>query len=434
MRAFLLNTKQQWEQIRGFDDHTEFRNALRTDDGVWKSGNTYIILVNEEITGFLTLEAGEVIRFHAKYATSKDLSLGDIPLFKELMDRVEAANGESVCIEDTRTGREGRHICAVETTHNEAGSTTDFILVAGFDHELEEVSYDLIQCPELGEGYFGQTSTDPDGEQFTRTSASMVTDSDSLVDYLKTVEEHITDEAKKIQDLLPPGLSPGQQVGSIIAGVTRLRPCWREEGGPWKSGEIYFYLISFTDRLYVIFNGLNTEFEDGTVRLYDGCIDYGTTVRNILDQDGVDDGFLEYYWSDPRRDDDLVVDDSGNPIRGLSPGTSVKLGYFLQTNLGFSPYDVVIGSGIYPDKNTYEPEGGMCQDIPDDLSELARGYLGEFPNFMDREPEQDNGDSGGCTIASVGEGKLKAAGLSFFLVAAVMFFGGFGGKVLRTKN
>ncbi len=99
-------------------------------------------------------------------------------------------------------------------------------------------------------------------------------------------------------------------------------------------------------------------------------------MRNILDQDGVDDGFLEYYWSNPLRNDDLVVDDSGNPIRGLSPGTSVKDGYFLETNLGgFSPFNFVLGSGIYPDKEYYEPEGGMCQDIPDDLSEFARGYL-----------------------------------------------------------
>ncbi len=346
-------------------------------------------------------------------------------------DVEEGVDGEAVCLEDTRTGRDG-YICAVRIVITQGQVPLNTILVAGFDHEENEVVFDKRQC-QLEDGYFSAAGTDSKGEQFTRTSADMVTDRDSLVNYVKTVDEYMTNEVKKIQAQV-------QDVGLIFSAWTRFRPCWRDEDGPWKSGEIYFYLVRFTGGLFVVFNGLNAEFEDTTVLLYDGCIEYGATVRNILGQDGVDDGFLEYYWSNPLRNDDLVVDDSGNTIRGLSPGTSVKDGYFLEANLGgVFPSNFVIGSGIYPDKNTYEPEGGMCQDIPDDLSLFAREYLGEFPDFMDQEkpeqpesPQQD--DDGGCAIASVGEGNLKAAGLSFVLIAAVMFFGVFGKRCFGRKN
>ncbi len=373
--------------------------------------------------------------YHPEHPDTTDGSLRHIPVVRDLIDRLEAANGEPVCIEDTRTGRENRHICAVYFTHTDEGiAAVDYILLAGFDHEGDDVSLDLVECIEFPEGHFGQTSTDLRGEPFTRTSASMVTDRDSMVDYVKTVEEHIADEAEKFRSrFATAGLSPELLAGAVATGLSRLRPCWRDERGSWKSGDIYFYLLTLTDRLYVIFNGLNAEFEDGAVRLYDGCIDYGTTVSNILEQEGVTDGFIKYYWSNPLRNDDLVVDDSGNPLRGLSPGTSVKDGYFLETNFGILPFNFVIGSGIYTDEKYYIPEGGMCQDIPDDLSEAARARLGKFPDFMDFvEPEQPEpptqDDDGGCSIASVDEGNLKAAGLSFVLIAAVMFFGGFGGK------
>jgi len=246
----------------------------------------------------------------------------------------------------------------------------------------------------------------------------MVDDEGSLKNYLKTVDEHITNEINKFRATLPvfDRFPEARQRGSIISRLARLRPCWRDENQPWKSGDIYFYLIRYTDKQYGIFNGLNPEFENVTLRLYDGCIDVGQIVFQILETQN--DGSLEYYWSNPLKDDDLVVDDSGNPIRGLSPGTSVKLGYFLTTNFGgTTKADFVLGSGIYTGEEYYIPESGMCQDIPDDLSELARDHLDEFPVF----PEQEE-DDGGCAIASGNQGNLKVVGFNLLLITVVMFF------------
>ncbi len=441
MLHFLLHTKEHWEQLRDPDEYSEFRGDLRTDDGVWKSGDIYIILINQKLTGFMELKAGEAVRFHARHPASADGSLRHIPIFEQLMERVEGAGGEPVCLPDNRRS-DGRYICAVYFTYQQTGLTDNFVLVAGFDHEENEVIFDKRQC-QLENGYFTAMGTDLNGEQFTRTRADMVTDRESLVNYMKTVEEHITTQAKKIQNLLPPGLSPQQRLGGTLSGLVRLRPCWREEGGPWKSGEIYFYWMRYSGKQFGVFNGLNAELKNATLRLYDGCINVGQRIFGALGQEGVTEDFLIYYWSDPTKPDDVVVDDSGNSIRGLSTGTSVKLGYFLETDLGgFFPSNHVLGSGIYLDEEYYVPEGGMCEDIPDDLSLFARGYLDEFPDFTDfMEPEQpeqpeppkQQEDDGGCAIASADEGNFKAAGFSFFLIAAVMFFGVFAEKRLSGK-
>ena len=85
MLHFLLHTKEHWEQLSESDEHSEFRAALRTDDGVWKSGDTYIIRANRERPG---LKAGESITFHAGHPTATDGSLRHMPVFEELMNNV----------------------------------------------------------------------------------------------------------------------------------------------------------------------------------------------------------------------------------------------------------------------------------------------------------------------------------------------------------
>lgn len=425
MRNFVLHVKEHREAIRTDDGHAEFRNAMRTDGSDWKHGNTYVIAVN---TGAeRNYDAGDIIIFHAEHPLATDKSLRSIEIFRELMTKVEMlGEGEkAACVED-ETGRYGNHICAAITTLTSgAGFTNNVISVVGFHHEEGEADDSLIRCDSESEyaEYFSNPGTDSNEEEFNRTRADMVTDRESLENYLKTVEEMISNRIDEIK--MAPGyeeLRPLQQRAVITQGLVRSRPCWRQE--PWTSGSIYFYLIRYAQGKGVatqhgIFNGLSPQFEDTTLLLYDGCIDVGQTVFQKLQEDPPD-GFLEYYWSNPVKDNDRVVDASGNPIRGLSPGTSVKLGYFLTTNFrGGTRSEFVIGSGIYPeDKEYYVPESGMCQDHPDYLTETARQHLDKFP----KAPEQKKDDDGGCAIASGTQGNLKVAGLNLLLITLVTFF------------
>ena len=433
MKDFVLHVKEHREQLRSYDEHAEFRNALRTDDGVWKSGNTYIIAVNRASMGLQDLRAGEVISFHAEHDDALDGSLRNIGVFDRLMMAVEQSGEQPACVKD-ETGEHGNYICAVQTTLNQTGGARNIVYtVAGFDHETDDVDFSkaLDACPDLGPQYFTESGTDSNGESFTRVSAGtldMASDEETLKNYVKTVDEHITNEIKRFRTLLRTRnpqydnlFSEEVKRGHIVGRLVRLRRCWREE--TWKSGSIYFVLFRHEDKRYSVFNGLSPALKDSTLDLYDGCVDVDQLIVKALDEQDEDNRFFEYYWSNPAKTDDKVRDGDGNPVPGLSPGTSVKVGYVLPTTFGGETRaNFVILSGIYPeDREYYVPEGGMCQPPPENLSASAREHLHKYPVF----PEQEK-DDGGCAIASGDQSNMKIAGFNLFLLTVVLFFASLG--------
>ena len=394
MRNFLLHLKRHRTRINTDDGQIEFRNALRTDNGVWRHGDTYVITVNKPGSQEEP-DPGDIILFHAKYPAAGSGSLRGIQIFRDLVDMVEA-DGEAVCVEN-EPGEPGKYICAVEDSDaTESGAPNSFIQVAGFDHELGDVDHSkaIDACPE-----------DFD-EQWL--SADMVDNEESLVRYLEGVVEHVSEE-----------LAPGQQSGNGAQGgvslvrmiqlLSPLMPCWRMR--PWESGSIYFYIVTDTDKMYGIFNGNTPQLQDKTLRLRD---DNGVEVaERILEEvrkqdDTPNRGFLTYLWDDPTvRGDEVICEEAGpvsgpfpedkgvsceagNPIPGRSPGTSLKIGYFIRTNFGIGePCDMggtcyVVGSGIYP-----KPQAGE--------------------------------GGGGCAIASGSRNELEGAAFNLFLITAALF-------------
>ena len=385
----------------------------------------YVITVNKEGSGEQTgtsVQSGDIVFFHGKYPSAGSGSLRHIPIFRDLIDMVERAGGEAVCVQD-RTGRYGNHICAVEDSHTTgSGARDSFIQIAGFNHERDEVDFSKVRCPDLGPQYFSEPGTGPDGEQFTRTRADMVRDEVSLENYVKTVEEHITNELNDAQ-----GRSP-------LVRMIQLMPCWRDENGPWKSGSIYFFIFTYTDKRFAIFNGHNPRSQDTAFHLID---DNGLNIpRAMLEElhkqdDTPGEGFLTYLWDDPSVDGDEVLCretgfvpvaspledegededeqmlfcDEGGPIPGRAPGTSVKRGYFMLTDFGIDgDTDYILGSGIYP---------------------KPRGSGG-------------GGGAGGCAIASGSGAELGVSAFGLFLVTTLVFLAVSGksrlGKRLLTRD
>ena len=154
MRNFLLHMKEHREpRVTSDEGRVEFRNALRNNNGVWRHGDTYVITVNKSAGGEATdapFQSGDIILFHGRHPGALSGSLRGIPVFRRLMDMAEGAGDEVVCVQDDRTGRSGRHICAVgDSDTGEAGDS--FIHVGGFDHELREADHSksLDACPEF---------------------------------------------------------------------------------------------------------------------------------------------------------------------------------------------------------------------------------------------------------------------------------------------
>ncbi len=407
VKDFVQHVKEHRARIMSEDAQREFRNALRNSNGVWRHGDMYVITVNKADSGQQTgtsVQSGDIVFFHGKYPSAGSGSLRGIPVFERLMTEVEQANGEAVCIPDDRTGKQGRYICAVEDSHATAsGARNSFIQVAGFNHERDEVDFSKVRCPDLGSGYFGQLITNSDGGSFTRTRADMVRDDASLENYVKTVNEHIASELNDAQGRPP------------LERMIELMPCWREENGPWKSGSIYFFIFTYTDKRFAIFNGHNPRSQDTAFHLID---DNGLNIPRAMLQelhkqdDTPGEGFLTYLWDDPSVDGDEVLCretgvvsvaspledrgegedeqmlfcDEGAPIPGRAPGTSVKRGYFMLTDFGIGgDTDYILGSGIYP------------------------------------KPQGSGGGAGGCAIASGSGNELEASAFTLFLMAAELF-------------
>ena len=409
VRDFVLHVKEHRARIMSEDAQREFRNALRNSNGVWRQGDMYVITVNKVSSGQQTgtsVQSGDIVFFHGKYPSAGSGSLRGIPVFERLMTEVEQANGEAVCIPDDRIGKQGRHICAVEDSQTtESGARNSFIQIAGFNHERDDVSFSKVECPEFSPGYFGQLITNSDGESFTRTRADRVVDDASLENYVKTVNEHIASELNDAQGRPP------------LERMIELMPCWREENGPWKSGSIYFFIFTYTDKRFAIFNGHNPRSQDTAFHVID---DTGLNIpRAMLQELGKQDdtpgeGFLTYLWDDPSvagdevlcretgfvpvasplegegegEDEEMLFCDEGAPIPGRAPGTSVKRGYFMLTDFGIGgDTDYILGSGIYP-----KSQGGG-----------------------------GGGGAGGCAIASGSGNELEVAAFGLFLIAAVLF-------------
>ena len=403
MKDFVLHVKEHRARIMSEDAQREFRNALRNSNGVWRHRDMYVITVNKSDGGVQTgtsVQSGDIVFFHGKYPAAGSGSLRKISIFRDLIDMVEKAGGEAVCIKDP-TGRYGNHICAVEDYDTTgSGARNSFIQIAGFNHERDEVDFSKVRCPDLGPQYFSEPGTDAKGERFTRTSADMVRDDEeSLENYVKTVEEHITSELNDAQGGFP------------LEKMIQLMPCWRDEAGPWKSGSIYFFIFTYTDKRFAIFNGHNPASQDTAFHVRDDnnlFVDRAMLEELNKQDDTPGEGFLTYLWDNPvvrgdevvcertgfvpaaspedqdEEDEQLFFCEEGELIPGRSPGTSVKRGYFILTDFGIEgDTDYILGSGIYP------------------------------------KPQEGGG--GGCAIASGKGNEPEVAAFGLFLITAVLF-------------
>lgn len=395
MEAFLEHLKSHRAQIDTDDGQIEFRNALRTDNGVWRHGDMYVITVNKS-GGGEAASSGDIIFFHAKYPAAGSGSLRGIQIFRELIAKVEKADGEVVCVRDM-TGKHGNHICAVEDS--DAGgseASSSFIQIAGFNHEPGDVDHSRVTDSCLAAEDLGSRGW---------LSADMVDDEESLVRYLEGVVDHVSEE------LAPAQHSGGVSLVRMIELLSPLMPCWRMP--PWESGSIYFYIVTDTEKMFGIFNGNTPQLQDKTLRLVD---DNGVKIaERILEEvrrqdDTPNRGFLTYLWDDPTvRGDEVVCEETGpvpgptpedigvsceagNPVPGRATGTSVKHGYFIRTNFGVGDTYYVVGSGIYP-----KPQGG-------------------------------GGGGGGCAITSGGTMETGTAAFNLFVTTAVLFLAIFAGR------
>ena len=288
LKAFVEGAKAEIEAITDVNEGAKLRDRLRTE-GPWKSGSMFLIIF---------LKSGEpFIHGNDRTAESKNLiGVEDDNGLKVVEELLAAAARGGGFVEYYDGGLKTAY--AVEYT---SGITArQFVLVGGYSQDVSHVPIQVA-----------------DHLPKPAVTASQVVDRETLITF---VEE----AAKVYREAVE---SEG------YSALTGIRNAFRVEGGDWKSGSIYLWVVSGAG---IILFHATEPFREGKETDLTRTDINGVRFAEELIQGARREGrkFLEYYYDDPTIEGD---EDTGSP----------KLGYAVGFSVANSDQKAVIGSGIY---------------------------------------------------------------------------------------
>ena len=287
LEAFVLGAKAEIEAITDVNEGARLRERLRTD-GDWKSGSMFLIIF---------LPTGEpFIHGNDRTAESKNL-LGvvddnGLKVVEELL-AAAARGGGFVKYQD------GEPQTAYAVTYTSGITGREFVLVGGYSQDVSHVPVLIADLPKPA------------------VTASQVVDRETLISF---VEEAAIVYRQGV-------LSEGYR------GLIGIRNAFRVEGGNWKSGSIYLWVVSGGG---IILFHATEPFREGRPTDLTRTDINGVRFAEELIEGARREGrkFVQYYYDDPTIEGD---EDTGSP----------KLGYAVSFSVPNSPQKAVIGSGIY---------------------------------------------------------------------------------------
>ena len=289
LKAFVEGAKAEIEAITDINEGAKLRDRLRTE-GAWKSGSMFLIIF---------LKSGEpFIHGNDRTAESKNLlGVEDERGTKVVEELLAAAARGGGFVEYYDGGLKTAY--AVEYT---SGITArQFVLVGGYSQDVSHVPIQIADLPKPA------------------VTASQVVDRETLSTF---VEE----AARTFQEAL---MSEGF---SEVAGTLNA---FRAEGGDWKSGSIYLWVVSGGG--VTAFHG-SEPWREGKPTDIKRTDSKGVKIAEELVGGARREGrkFLRYHYDNPAIEGD---EDTGSP----------KLGYAVSVQLPNTDQKFVIGSGIYLD-------------------------------------------------------------------------------------
>ena len=286
LKAFVLGANAEIEAITDINEGARLRERLRTE-GEWKSGSMFLIIF---------LPTGEpFIHGNDQTAESKNL-LGvvddnGLKVVQELL-AAAARGGDFVRYHD------GEPKTAYAVTYTSGITGRKFVLAGGYSQDVSHVPLAIPNLPKPA------------------VTASQVKDRETLITF---VEE----AARVYREALSEGYST----------LTGIRNAFRVEGGDWKSGSVYLWVVSGGG--FILFHATE-QFREGRptdlTRTDINGVRFAEELLGGARREGRK--FLQYHYDDPT----IVGDeDTGSP----------KLGYAVSFSVPNSQQKAVIGSGIY---------------------------------------------------------------------------------------
>ena len=288
LRAFVEGAKAYIESITDINEGARLRETLRTE-GDWKSGSMFLIVF---------LKSGEpFIHGNDRTAESKNLIDVEDDHGKKVVQELLAAAARGGDFVEYHDG-EPKTAYAVEYI---SGITArEFVLVGGYSQDVSHVPAQMpIELPKPA------------------VTASQVVDRETLITFVE--------EAAKVYQ--------GAVLSEGYSAITGIRNAFREEGGDWKSGSIYLWVVSGGG---IILFHATEPFREGRPTDLTRTDINGVRFAEELIGGARREGrkFLRYHCDDPTIEGD---EDTGSP----------KLGYAVSFSVPNSEQKAVIGSGIY---------------------------------------------------------------------------------------
>ena len=296
LKSFVEDAKARIEEItEGEEQLTPFIASLR-EEGDWRHGNLYLILLSDEGT----------VLFHAD-----DEHAGDKNLYALEDDRGNAVVQDLIAASETgghveyywddpaQEGDENTAKIAYATQFSGRAYDNTNVLIGGYYQDVSHVPppvYDLslIPRPEIT----AADVTDLESLQAFVTGA--------LQAYVAALQEHGVDRYRDILNVL------------------------RAKEGDWRHGSIYLFII--TTNGYVIFHGADRTQEARTVLNLEDINGF-KFIQELIKVARAGGGYVEYYFNDPSVTGD---EDTGSPKISYAKSFTSRTGR-----------EIVVGAGIY---------------------------------------------------------------------------------------
>ncbi len=395
-----------------FTESLNLMNSLRVE-GQWRSGSVYLIL--------LTKKGGVYIHPGDRELEDQDWSEKLVGCEGESWN--ELVSGGGGCVRHVGQDKDIPSGYAVVTggpfvpfSKPGVGNEGGFVFIGGLDYRPEPESYATFEelknrlIEDLLTENPSSTSSDvPDEEENvergcpgTSTNVSPDEREENLrmcLDRLLTpsIDAADVNTQSHMREFLVAAFNfitfsfHFELLDSVI-----LRKIFRYDGGPWRNGSTYIYIMD--DAGNVVFNGANRNIEQTDLWSFEGDHkegrdpDYRFFIQRIIraaQKPG--GGFVEYDWDNPNVEGDEPVN-LGDPGGGSS-----KLGYAIQLPPDGEPGRVyVFGTGLY---------------LSQEEDELV-----------------DEGDDSGCSVAGPDKeaGSAAANFLAVMALLALAFLPGIG--------
>ena len=292
LKSFVLHGKARLEALESIIDVVTLHDTFEVE-GTWKSGSIYLMLIAR--SGVVLLNAGDHDAENRSVLDVRDdrgLRIG-----RQMIDTAASGGGF------VDYHRDHPRTCYVTEVLEHLPRQQNLILVGGYDPDLSTLPVVMpgLERPEVTAA-----------EVVDRKSLKRFVEGGRRA-YIGLLEKRRRDKSTQFEVLL------------------QIASAFRREGGYWKSGSTYVFIVSAEGR--VLFHGADPSVEGRKVLMDLEDIHGVRIFQELIAAAEGGGGFVQYHWDDPTVQGD---EETGSP----------KVGYAVYLNPK-SDQPLIMGSGYY---------------------------------------------------------------------------------------